>query len=247
VRFAFTWDSQTLATTSDDYSVRFWDLTTKAPISTDGHSRMVSSVNFSPNRQLLASISEHDATILLWNLERGAVARTIGSISENLGMDNTAVAFSPTGELLASDSRNGTIRLWDPCTGHLCHFLVGHSGSIRKLAFSLGGQILSLKTEDWAIRLRNPTTGASCGILLNYDKYPRRTTSQGLASLHRIQIAFSPAANKLFVSGTTHFDPTTSWFEIRLWDLTTNKMIRPWIKMAKFMKRDFILVMIVCM
>src|ERR1700694_3391998 len=53
-----------------------------------------------------------------------------------------SVAFSPDGRILATGSRDATIRLWDTSTGHLLRTLVGHMGRVTRVEFSSDGQAL---------------------------------------------------------------------------------------------------------
>lgn len=51
------------------------------------------------------------------------------------------VAFSLDDKLLASASKDGMAKLWDPATGAPLHTLVGHT-FIRTLSFSSGASYL---------------------------------------------------------------------------------------------------------
>jgi WD40 repeat protein len=69
------------------------------------------------------------------------------------------VAFSQDGQLLASGSRDRTIKLWDPITGAVKHTLEGHSDWLRAVAFSQDGQFLASGSQDKTIKLWDPITG----------------------------------------------------------------------------------------
>ncbi len=102
-----------------------------------GHSEQVNDIAYSPDGQLLASVS-NDNTIKLWNTERGKLVNTLlghsGSIS--------AVAFSPDGKILATFGYDKTIRLWNPGSGeNLRTFTPGQR--VTHLAFHPSGRMLA--------------------------------------------------------------------------------------------------------
>ena len=76
-----------------------------------------------------------------------------------------AVVFSPNGQLLASTSRDSTVRLWDPSTGALRGKLEGHSHSVNAVVFSPDSQLLASASSDSTVRLWDPSTGALRGTL----------------------------------------------------------------------------------
>src|SRR5206468_8729968 len=50
-----------------------------------------------------------------------------------------SVAFSPDGKVLASASRDKTVKLWDLATGTLTRTLTEHTGDVYTVAFSKKG------------------------------------------------------------------------------------------------------------
>jgi WD40 repeat protein len=65
----------------------------------------------------------------------------------------TVASFAPQGELLATASRDCTIRLWDVRTGKLLAVLAGHAGPVTCLAFTSDGQRLASGSTDATILL----------------------------------------------------------------------------------------------
>jgi WD40 repeat protein len=73
-----------------------------------------------------------------------------------------SVAFSPNGKILATGSRDGTVRLWDPSTGKLANTLCPLQ-LVSALAFSPDGEKLAIGTntfqsvEIWDLELQERT------------------------------------------------------------------------------------------
>ncbi len=65
------------------------------------------------------------------------------------------VEFSPRGDTLASCGQDGTVRLWDPTSGHLKRMLRGHDGDVNYAAFSPDGARLATGGGDGTVRLWN--------------------------------------------------------------------------------------------
>ena len=65
----------------------------------------------------------------------------------------TAVAFSPDGKRIASESLDDTIKLWEASTGELQMTLVGYSAWVTAVAFSPDGKSIASGSRDQNIKL----------------------------------------------------------------------------------------------
>jgi WD40 repeat protein/nucleoside phosphorylase len=75
-----------------------------------------------------------------------------------------AVAWSPSGDIVAVGQKDGAIKLLDPVTGQTLRVLRGHYGLIHDLSFSRNGLLLASASQDKTVRLWTITTGA-CLVL----------------------------------------------------------------------------------
>ena len=117
-----------------------------------------------------------------------------------------SVAFSPTGCLLASASRDSTIRVWNVCASHpTSQVLRGHEGVINAVAFSPDGTLLASGGEDTSVRL------------WKLNKTPSKTSIELIRVLSdpsdKVKsVAFSPDGTTLAAAGWNR--------HLYLWDLT---------------------------
>ncbi len=139
---SFSRDGQTLASYSDDRTIKLWDVATGREIKAISGNFPV----FSPEGQILASCGGEE--IKLWDVATG---REIKAISGNFPV------FSPEGQILASCGGE-EIKLWNVTTGREIKTLRGHSDYICSVSFSPDGQTLASCSGE-EIKLWDVATG----------------------------------------------------------------------------------------
>jgi WD40 repeat protein len=121
---AFSPDGKTLATSSNDKSIKLWDVSDNLPTgeraTLEGHTGLPGSLAFSPDGKILASAGASDESVRLWNGKTGKLLATFA----HRHINTSTVAFSPDGMTLAvggtlvekkGDDKelSGIIKLWN--------------------------------------------------------------------------------------------------------------------------------------
>jgi WD40 repeat protein len=159
---AFSPDGKWLFSSGYDGTIRIWEigLNTRLFLAQivncksfqtipDAHEGWVCDISVSADGKYLASVG-WDGTVKIWNVAKGILSRTLKGHQGS----TQAVAFNPTGKLLASSgTKDKTIRLWNAMNGELMLTLQGKIGATQSIAFSPDGNFLATAHTDTKIRL----------------------------------------------------------------------------------------------
>ena len=101
-----------------------------------------------------------DKTVKIWDADERKLLRTLeGHPAGVLGL-----AFSSDGTMLASLSRDGTVKTWQVHTGkQLLNIATGAASSGPAVAFHPLGQVLATGNDDGEIQLWDVSTGKALG------------------------------------------------------------------------------------
>ena len=113
-----------------------------------------------------------------------------------------SVSFSPDSQMIASASRDGTVKLWD-IEGTELQTLKGHNGWVRSVSFSSDGQIVASGSDDRTVKLWD-IEGTELQTLRGHSGWVR-------------SVSFS--SNGQFIASASQ-DGT-----VRLWNLNTKDLI----------------------
>ena len=242
---SFSPDGTTLASGSDDNTVKLWDVATRTNIATlQGHTDWVWSVSFSPDGTTLASGSS-DNTVKLWDVATRTNIATLQGHTDWI----TSVSFSPDGTTLASGSDDGTVKLWDVATRTNIATLQGHTDWITSVSFSPDGTTLASGSSDNTVKLWDVATRTNIATLQGHTNWitsvsfsPDGTTlasgsDDGTVKLWDVatrtniatlqghtnevwSVSFSPDGTTLASAGDSFFDDG-----VKLWDVATRTNI----------------------
>jgi WD40 repeat protein len=184
---AFSLDGAMLASTSEDRTVRIWNVDTHDCIRVLECGSEISrsscdSVAFSPSGKIVISGTTH-CKVIVWNIDKSdCTAVTYGHTRHVF-----AVAISYNDKLYACGSYDGLVRLCSLETGICTNVLSGHHAAVVCVAFSPNGKLLASGSRDTNACLWDVQTGVCL----------RRLTGC-LATV--LFVAFSPSARVLAVA-----------------------------------------------
>jgi len=203
---AFSPDSQTLISASDDRNIHIWNVNTVKKKYTWFMPYEMYSVAISPNSEIVATGSVN-GRITLWNFHTRQLNRTLLDLNfpeKNMGII-TSLVFSPDNQILISGSSDKTVRIWNFKTGQSKRILNGHTEAVWSVAICSKSQFVASGSADQSIRIWDLKTYQNPIILRGHSNW---VTS----------VLFTPD-DQILISASA--DNT-----IKVWDWKTCQLIR---------------------
>jgi WD40 repeat protein len=140
---AFSPDGQTLASTDNSGTLRFWETATGKLLPKTGHFYVRENLCYSPDGKVLAG-GDGSQRPQLYDL---AAAKTLPPFEARSGSEH-AFLFSPNGKFLAS-AYGHCLHVWSRDTGKAIHHAAGHEQEVRAVAFAAEGQTVFSVAGEW--------------------------------------------------------------------------------------------------
>lgn len=220
-----------LLTGGRDRQLLMWDLDQPIqPVPLGSHSRPISSVKVHDATNRVAVVGFR-APLKIYDSSNGRLKNTFKCPC----MDTRAIAFSPSGDLLAAGGRNGKLRIWNLRTGRQID-LTGHQRRVTSVVFATESLLLSAGEDraihSWNIAQESKQQSFSHGAgkvlamtMIDENQFAAATTTNEIAVFHMHDslpfavlkghtgsVAALVAREHQLISGS--FDTT-----IRVWDV----------------------------
>ncbi|XP_069845707.1 POC1 centriolar protein homolog B isoform X3 [Dipodomys merriami] len=189
------------ATASWDTFLMLWNLKPQArAYRYVGHKDVVTSVQFAPQGNLLASASR-DRTVRLWIPDKKGKSSEFKAHTAPV----RSVDFSSDGQYLVTASEDKSIKVWNMHRQRFLYSLYRHTHWVRCAKFSPDGRLIVSCSEDKTVKIWD-TTNKQC--INNFSD------SVGFANF----VDFNPNGTCIASAGSDH--------TVKIWDIRVNKLLQ---------------------
>jgi WD40 repeat protein len=153
---AVTADGRRAVTTSEDCTVKVWDLESGAELrNLAGHTFWANALAVTPDgrRALSASV---DGTVKVWDLETGSQLRSLAGPAVGVN----AVALTPDGERGVMACEGLALQVWDLENEVLLRSLGGHTCEVHAVAVTADGSRVVATSKDLRVNVWDLESGA---------------------------------------------------------------------------------------
>lgn len=147
-------DGLILAIGTPDHRIHLWDLKSQLrAASLDGHTGPVQAMAFSENGYYLASSSEGESCVRLWDLRK---LTNFHTIHLTRGVDDrpilgSALAFDDSGQFLAVGTSNGAVQIYRVKSWEELVVLANHGDTVTSICFGPDARTLYTSSMDGAV------------------------------------------------------------------------------------------------
>ncbi|UBF24489.1 PDZ domain-containing protein [Kovacikia minuta CCNUW1] len=146
----FSPDGRTIASVSNDQTLKLWSLDGKLLKTIDVQSEWINGVSFSPNGQIIATVDQAGA-VKLWSLD-GKLIKTFQGRNNWL----VGISFSPNGKMLVSSGNgNRPVELWSLNGKLLKTLTIDTDTQVNDVRFSPDNMIIAAATDNGMVQLWN--------------------------------------------------------------------------------------------
>lgn len=200
----FSRDGKIIAAGTLDGKIQLWDREGRAIDTLEGHSSQVNSISFSPDGKIVSA--SDDQTVRLWQPSSPWL-----TVFKAHNAPVQYISFSPDGEVLASASKDNTVKLWNSARiGNQPSLLKEHTDVVDGVIFSPNNKLIVTTGRDDKV------------IIRDRDGKPKYPPISRYSPLGYSSVSFNSSSDRIAVAGTKFVGTK---FVVQLFSLAGNPLL----------------------